>query len=404
MRSLAFQRFILLFAVAASLATPADAREFQSLYRFGGGVDGNASVDRLWRDSAGNLYGVTTVNDEVLGTVFVLSAGGSETVLHAFQYQAQQASVPVGGVVMDAQGNLYGEAANGGAYNCPEIDGLNPDCGSIYRLATDGTLTTIYSFQGGEDGGGPSGGLLIDDAGNLFGTTKYDGAPGACLGGGGCGTVFKLAANGTKTVLYNFTGGSDGAKPTGALIADSQGNLYGTTTLGGQDHGTVFKLAPNGTETQLYAFNGADGNQPASGLAMDGAGNLYGTTPTGGASGVYGEVFKLAPNGSLTALHSFDNAAGDGVYPTGGLAIDSKGNLYGTTTSGGKGCRSYGCGTVFKISRKGTYTQLATLNGKTAHNPLGGLIVDSAGVLYGSALGPSNDPNYLGVLFEVRKK
>ena len=116
-------------------------------------------------------------------------------------------------------------------------------------------MTTIHSFQGGEDGAGPTGGLLIDNAGNLYGTTKMGGTGNFC--GGGCGTVFKMTPDGTITVLYNFTGQSDGARPTGALIADAAGNLYGTTSQGGHDHGTVFKIAPDGTETQLYAFDGA---------------------------------------------------------------------------------------------------------------------------------------------------
>lgn len=405
MRFVSAKYFVFLLGAAmAAATTAAEAREFHTLYQFTGGTDGNASVDKLWRDSAGNLYGVTTSNDDVLGTVFVVSAGGTETVLHSFTYLAQHASLPVGGVVMDAQGNLYGEATNGGAYLCPEIAALNPDCGSIYKLAPDGTMTTIYSFQGGEDGGGPSGGLLIDNAGNLYGTTKYDGAPGACAGGGGCGTVFKLAPNGAKTVLYSFTGGADGLKPTGGLIADAQGNLFGTTTLGGHDHGTVFKIAPNGTETQIYAFNGSDGNQPASGLAMDASGNLYGTTPTGGPSGTYGEVFKLTQAGALTVLHAFDNVAGDGVYPNGGMAADSKGNLYGTTVAGGQGCGLYGCGTVFRIAKDGGYSQITKFKSRVSHNPYSGLVVDGAGNLYGSALAHYGDPNHLGVLFEIQKR
>src|SRR5215467_10949857 len=131
---------MLLAAAVSMLAFGAEAKGFRSLYQFQGGNDGNVSADRLLLDNAGNLYGVTTSNDKVLGTVFMLTPGGNETVLHAFQYTAQQASLPTGGVVMDAAGNLYGEAFNGGAYNCPDISLLNPDCGSVYKLATDGTM------------------------------------------------------------------------------------------------------------------------------------------------------------------------------------------------------------------------------------------------------------------------
>ncbi len=395
---------VLLLSASLIAGTAADARAFQSLYQFQGGADGDASVDKLLLDNSGNLYGVTTANDDVLGTVFKLAPDGTETVLYAFQYVSQQASVPTGGVVMDAQGNLYGEAKNGGAYRCPEISTANPDCGSVFKLAPNGTMTTIVSFQGGADGGGPLGGLSIDSAGNLYGTTKYDGASGGCGGVGGCGTVFKIASDGTKTVLYSFTGHSDGAKPTGSLTLDGLGNLYGTTTLGGLGQGTVFNLAPDSTETVLHAFDGSDGSQPTSGLVLDASGNLYGTTPTGSGSGnAYGEVYELAPAGTLTVLYAFTNAGGDGVYPNGGMAMDKKGNLYGSTISGGKGCKSSGCGTVFQIAKNRAYKQIAQFKGSTAHNPLSGVVVDSAGNVYGSAFGPFKDPNQLGILFAVQK-
>jgi uncharacterized repeat protein (TIGR03803 family) len=213
-----------------------------------------------------------------------------------------------------------------------------------------------------------------------------------------------MTPDGAITVLYNFVGQSDGARPTGALIADAAGNLYGTTSQGGHDHGTVFKIALDGSETQLYAFSGTDGDQPSGGLTMDKAGNLYGTTPTGGnLGGSYGEVYKLATNGTLSVQHAFSNAGGDGFYPAGGVVIDSKGNIYGATGQGGKGCHSYGCGTVFKIAKDGTYSQLYKFKGGVAHNPLGGLVADSQGNLYGSALGAYGDPAHLGMLYAVRK-
>lgn len=402
MRFVSVRSVAVLFGAAALMvAGAAEANAIRPLYQFQGGSDGNGSVDKLLLDKAGNLYGVTTANDDVLGTVFMLTPAGTETVLHAFQYTVQQASLPTGGVVMDAAGNLYGEAVNGGLYNCPEISVSNPDCGSVYKLTTDGTMTTLYSFQGGADGSGPTGGLMIDSQGNLYGTTFKGGSFDGCADG--CGTVFKMAPDGTKTVLYSFAGLSDGARPTGSLIADKQNNLYGTTTLGGNGRGTVYKLAPDGTETRLYAFNGTDGNQPAGGLAMDKAGNLYGTTPTGGnQSGSYGEVYKLATDGTLSVLHSFSNAGGDGYYPTGGLTIDNKGNLYGATAQGGKGCRSYGCGTLFEVASDGTYSQIGLFKGGVAHNPFAGVVMDKRGNLYGSALDADNDPNHLGVVYKLR--
>jgi uncharacterized repeat protein (TIGR03803 family) len=299
---------------------------------------------------------------------------------------------------MDANGNLYGDARNGGQFACPDNDLLYSDCGSLYRLAPDGTMTTIHSFQGGDDGGLPQGGLLLDSDGNLYGTTKYGGTGNFCADG--CGTVFKLAQDGTLTTLHNFTGQSDGSRPTSGLIADANHNLYGTAPLGGQGFGIVFKIAPDGTKTDLHGFNGSDGAQPSGGLAMDQAGNLYGTTPTGGNSGG-GVVYKLATDGTLTVLHNFSN--GDGIYPTGGVLLDRKGNLYGTTLQGGKGCGAYGCGTVFRIAKDGTYSQLYKFKDGAGYNPFGGLVADTNGNLYGSALGPYADPAHLGILFSVRK-
>jgi len=400
MRHVVAGYFSVLFASLALVAAgPSEAKGFHTLYQFAGGGDGNGSVDRLLIDQAGNLYGVTAGNDTVLGTVFKFSPGGTETVLHAFQYQIFQASLPNGGVVMDSDGNLYGEARNGGQVVCPDLEILNPDCGSVYKLAPDGTMTTIHSFDG-TDGTAPSGGLAIDGDGNLYGSATMGGSGDFCTGG--CGTVFKMTPDGTTTVLHNFTGESDGAKPTGGMAIDGAGTLYGTTTLGGLGHGVVFKIAPDGNETILHAFTGADGNQPSGGLVLDASGNLYGTTATGGnGAGSYGEVYKLASDGTLTVLHVF--ASGDGVYPTGYLAIDGNGNLFGATAQGGKGCRSYGCGTVFKIAADGTYTQLARLKGSVAHNPFDGVVIDSRGNLFGSALGRYSDKTHLGVLFEIKR-
>jgi len=391
-----------MFCALATFTGAAEARDFRVLYQFGGGADGDGSVDQLARDSAGNLYGVTGQNADSFGTVFSVSPGGAKTLLHDFAFLHGTPSNPTGGVVEDAQGNLYGEAVNGGLYVCDDIVAAFGDCGSVYKLDGNGTLTSLHSFQGDVDGGGPGGGLLIDSSGNLYGTTKYGGTGSFCSGG--CGTVFKIASDGTKTTLYNFAGQSDGARPTGALIADGQGNLYGTTALGGSGFGTVFKVTPGGSGSVLHAFDGTDGGQPSNGLVMDASGNLYGTTATGGpGGGQYGEVFKLASNGTLSVLHAFNHASGDGVYPQGNLTLGANGNLYGVTTEGGTGCASYGCGTIFRITKDGAYAQLYKINGKTAHNPLGGLVGDGKGNVYGSALGPYGKATQPGILFALEK-
>jgi uncharacterized repeat protein (TIGR03803 family) len=188
--------------------------------------------------------------------------------------------------------------------------------------------TVLYSFTGDKEGGNPFASLIADSSGNLYGTASQ-GYP------SNQGTVFKLSLGGTYTVLHAFAGGSDGNFPTASLIASS-GNLYGTTLYGGgcSSCGVVFKLSPSGTYTVLHSFTGgSDGIAPYAGLIADSSGNLYGTTTGGGASGK-GTVFKLSPSGTETVLHSFTGGS-DGNIPFGGLIADSSGNLYGTTENGG---------------------------------------------------------------------
>src|SRR5215469_797220 len=196
-----------------------------------------------------------------------------------------------------------------------------------YAQAIDGakagtaTETVLYSFTG-RTGDQPTAGVARDKAGNLYGATYFGGTSGQ-------GVVFEVAADGTESTLYNFTGGSDGGEPLyGGVIVDKNGNVYGTAQIGGADnYGVVYKVATDGTETVLYSFtDGSDGAYPSSTLVSDKTGNLYGTASDGGANG-NGTVFELATNGTFTTLHSFDNS--DGNHPIGSLARDKSGNLYG---------------------------------------------------------------------------
>lgn len=242
---------------------------------------------------------------------------------------------------MDGAGNLYG-TVGGGLYG-----------GAIFKLATDGTEHVLYSFCSQlkcADGAGPKGGLIFDGAGNLYGTTLWGGNT-HCYNHQGCGTVFRLAPDGTETVLYAFcrkyrAGCPDGANPLTGMTADNAGNLYGTTA-----NDNVFKLAPDDTLTVLHSFcltDCKDGTNPQGGLIVDSTGNLYGTTYVAGAHGG-GTVFKLAPDRKLTVLHSFTNctesACPDGESPAAPLVMDSSGSIYGTTTSGGID----GGGVLFKL-------------------------------------------------------
>jgi uncharacterized repeat protein (TIGR03803 family) len=248
-----------------------------------------------------------------------------------------------------------------------------------------------YAFKGGTDGAGPAAALIQDPAGNLYGTTSQGGNTG-CAPSVGCGTVFKVDARHREKVLHVFAGSPDGATPYGRLVVDESGNLYGTTSAGGDTGcggagcGTVFKIDSSGTETVLYSFTGSpDGANPYAGLVMDGAGDLYGTTENGGASNA-GTVFKIDAIGNETALYSFAGGLmGDGADPKAGLTLDSDGNLYGTTYSGGSGSGGSGFGTVFELDTSGAETILYNFTGGAdGGNPFGGVIRDVKGVLYGT--------------------
>ena len=315
------------------------------LYSFTGGADGSEPFGTLVRDSAGNFYGTTNQGGGTgcasygCGTVFKLDTTGTKTVLYRFTGGANGRN-PYAGLVRDPAGNLYGTTFYGGSSkNCYQ------GCGTVFKLDTAGAETVLHSFTGTPDGNWPLARLVRDATGNLYGTTHQGGAF-------GWGMVFKLDTTGTETVLYSFAGGADGGEPDAELILDAAGNLYGTTHYGGgggcQDGcGTVFKLDTAGTETVLYRFQGnPDGGSPIAGLIRDAAGNLYGTTLYGGAVGK-GIVFKLDTTGTETVLHSFVGSPTDGAIPYVGLVRDAAGNLYGTTSIGG----AFGKGTIFKLSR-----------------------------------------------------
>lgn len=296
------------------------------LYSFAGGSDGGHPVGGLAMDSAGNLYGTTLdggAND--LGTVFKLTSHGKKKILHSFASDGDTYA-PNSPLIMDADGNLYGTTTMGGV----------ADNGTVYKVTPTGQETVLLSFMGGSEGFFPAGGLIMDASGNLYGTAQLGGA-------NGVGAVFKLTPGGQETILYSFDYGNYGQQPAGGVIMDDSGNLYGTTLGGGEfDQGIVFKVTPEGQETILYAFDGGTGGgTPFAGLVMDASNNLYGTTYSGGHGGT---VFKLTPSGKETVLHGF-NAGADGAHPDRGVIMDARGNLYGTTPEGGAGSE----GVVFKV-------------------------------------------------------
>src|SRR5438270_2829652 len=333
--SLVLYSLAALFLAAAPLS---QAQTFTIVLRFPNQPGGGNPSAVL--DVNGNLYGTTQIGGPAkLGNVFELSSQRQESTLYSFTNTTPDGRLPtIGPLIQDTAGNFYGTTQNGGDYNC--IVFFARGCGTVFKLSPTGQETILHSFTGGADGAQPLAGLAADNAGNLYGTT-YVGGTGC--NGGGCGTVYKVSPAGIETVLYRFTGGTDGSLPYSVVpILDAQGNVYGTT-LGGGDRGfgTVFKIDPSGHETVLHSFaHAADGGYPYAGLVRDRQGNLYGTTAAGGALGCdpaktgCGTVFKIDVSGTLTVLYSFA-FVDTGYGPVSALVLDSAENLYGTTLNGG---------------------------------------------------------------------
>jgi uncharacterized repeat protein (TIGR03803 family) len=380
--------------LSCTAAPAAFAQTFTLLYSFTGGTDGGNPSDGLVLDSAGNLYGTTgyggtgncTQNGlSGCGTVFKVTNQGTETVLYSFQ-GSPDGEYPWSGVVLDGRGDLFGTTVNGGL-----------GFGILFALDKSGTEHILHRFTGKTDGANPAPSLTFDRAGNLYGTTDAGGDLSCSIRGEGCGTLFKLSSKGGVTI-HRFAGApSDGRGPGyGAVLIDDAGNLYGTTGEGGTaDDGTIYKVDQNGKYSVLYSFSGgSDGCEPLGNLAIDENGNLYGTAS---ACGDYdgGTIFRVNSNGSLFVLYSFgvDGPQG-GNAPFGGVTRDRTGNLYGTTLFGG-GCDLVlgGCGTVFKFNSNGTMTILHSFEGyPDGASPWDNVILDAAGNVYGttSTLGSGN--------------
>ena len=239
------------------------------------------------------------------------------------------------------------------------------------------SLQTLYTFAGGnDDGAWPAGNLVADKNGYLYGTTSTGGPNGA-------GTVFKLAPDGTETVLYHFTGGNDGNTPMAGLLMDSNGDLYGVTEIGGKfGEGNVFKLTPDGVETSIYDFgtHKSDGGNPICQLIWSRNHELLGTTVNAGA-GTDGTVFRVSLTGKETILHAFTGI--DGEYPRAGLVMDSAGNLYGTTFNS-SGTATSGTGTAFEITAQGDFKELYAFVPASGYFPYAALTLDKSGNLYGT--------------------
>lgn len=332
---------------------------FNHLYTFDGNStnDGARPFAGLTIGPDGSFYGTTyeegggcSLTNHGCGTVYNLRPPASacktalcpwaETVIYRFAGGRDGAAPGYGNLVFDQAGNVYGTTSNGG------VSG-----GTVFELTPSNggwTESVLYVFRGGDDGAVPWGGLVLDKAGNLYGTTYKGGGKGCS--GGGCGTVFELTPSGsgwTETILYSFQGGSDGYAPSAGLVFDQSGNLYGATLFGGSGHGgTVFELTPsNGTWifNLLYSLSSSEG--PYDSLVFDAAGNLYGTAAQDDGAGL---VFELTPGSggwTYTALHKFTGDY-DGEAPLGSPLVDASGNVYGTALNGG----ADSIGTVWEIT------------------------------------------------------
>jgi uncharacterized repeat protein (TIGR03803 family) len=295
------------------------------------------------------------------------------TLLHSFAVDDGQEITSA--LIQGSDGDFYGTASSEGSSTSNAY-------GTVFRIAADGTLTKLHTFEY-SDGAFPQGGLLQASDGNFYGTTEFGGGTTGC-GGEGCGTVFRVTPAGAFTTLHAFTG-TDGALSAASLVQGSDGNFYGTTPAGGANGwGAVYKITPAGVLTVLHSFDQSDGAYPVASLVQAADGNFYGTTEYGGGSGncenQCGTVFMITPAGSLTTLYAFSGS--DGEYPTANLVQGSDGNFYGTARSGGGSC---GCGTVFAITAAGTLTTLHTFSGGDGEHPYAGLLQGSDGQFYGTA-------------------
>jgi uncharacterized repeat protein (TIGR03803 family) len=421
--------FLATLALALVLTSPAFAQKETVLYNFQGTGDGSAPNDGLIADAAGHFYGTT--QGQPFGSVFELvhrSSGWIVLTIHTFS--GADGSSPQGGLLMDSHGDLYGTTARGGNY----------DDGVVFKLvhtSTGWSEIVLHNFHYDGvtffDGRSPLSNLIQDKDGHLFGTTQLGGAGQPCT----CGTVFELIPHPggvwSERILYNFQGSTDGGLPVAGLIFDHAGNLYGTTSNGGNSDdsqcfsdfdtgcGVVFSLSPNGAhgwaETVLYAFTGlSDGAKPTAGLTLDSSGNLYGTTAGDGAFFENSTVFKLTPTSSgwlESTLYLFPNDESNGYSPLGGIVIDATGNLYGTTQFGSAPSSSsppppknIGLGVVFKLAPVpgGAYNEsdIHSFSGNPdGAGPGYGKLLLYQGQLYGTTMGGGSANS--GTIFRVNR-
>lgn len=398
-----FASCLVVILSCALVGNTASAQSLTTLVSFNGSNGADPYYGSLTADANGNLFGTTEAGGaNGVGTVFevaLTASGYAAAPTTLVDFNGSDGAYPLSGLIMDANGNLFGTTEAGGANGY----------GTVFEIVKSGSgyasaPTILVSFDDNH-GAFPQSSLIIDSKGDLFGTTFGGGASGA-------GTVYEIVNSGssyasTPTTLVSFDG-ADGSEPAAGLVSDSNGDLFGTTVSGGTSgNGTVFEIANTASgydsaPITLVNFNNTDGNNPYSGLIIDANSNLLGTTNSGGTYG-YGTVFEIVNTSGVysstpTTLVNFDDH--NGAYPIATLIADANGNLFGTTTESG----ASGDGTLFEIANSAsgyatTPTTLISFNGANGAFPYSSLIADAKGNLFGATLagGASND----GAVFEV---
>lgn len=398
-------------ALSAALSVVASAQTFDVLASFDS-ADGSQPQAGLVQGFNGNFYGTALFGGESsgcffgCGTIFQITPAGDLTTFYSFcaQTGCTDGATPGGALTLATDGSFYGTTTGGGAAKA----------GTVFRITPSGQLTTLYSFclpTGCPDGSIPNGGLVLGSDGNYYGTTAEGGTSTNC--NGGCGTVFRISAAGQLTTLYTFceqSGCPDGQSPLAALVEGTDGNFYGTTYSGGLNTnslcnpngpgcGTVFRISKAGKFFTIYSFcaqsDCSDGANSRAELTQGSDGNFYGTTYGGGldnCSGDCGTVFKITTKGTLITLHSFcQNGCTDGYGPYAGLVQGNDGNFYGATAFGG----AISVGTLFEITTAGQLTTLysfcSQLDCSEGYAPVGDLVQGTNGSFYGTtSQGSSN--------------
>jgi uncharacterized repeat protein (TIGR03803 family) len=398
------KRFVGMFAVVFALALTAWASTEKVLWNFGGGSDGSGPwSDYFISDAKGNLYAATAAGGTYsAGTVFMLSPAGKETVLYEFTGSNGDGNGPHGRLAFDAKGNIYGTTQGGGANSTGTVYELSPQKGGGW------TEKVIYTFSAtGADGTAPSAGMTIAADGTMYSTTPDGGAFQA-------GTVFSLknTSKGWKQkVIQNLNGSSNGGYPYEGLMMDAAGNLYGAAPTGGSGgQGVIYRLSHTSkgwVDTVLYNFTGQNGDGAGLywiDLISDASGNIYGATGFGGTNGT-GTAWELVYSQSKKkysekVLYEFGaSGSGDGNNPYGGLTMDTKGNLYGTTLNGGPS----NIGTFYKLTKQGKTWKETILHsfvgGNDGNQPTGNPYMDAKGRLYGMTQTGGN--SNLGIVYRI---